>query len=387
MSNGQYGTHTLTTIAAFVLCLVISVNSAKEDIPSRDTDLVSSIQKREADSSSGSDVLDYSKFHQEPVKRSTNDEDNLHIDDLLLNDAPDKRGRGRKFGFFGGLGKRDDLEMEKRRRRKMFFGSLGKRRPSFFAGLGKRNGDGDDEALMEELEKRARGNRYFFGSLGKRDAMDGEGNEDDVEKRRMPFYGSLGKRDSMEDMDKRGRSRNFRFFGSLGKRDGTSTENTPDFEENEDMEKRRYQQHFFAALGKRADDLDLEKRRRFAFASLGKRLEGSDTDDTDDMEKRRMRTRPSFYGALGKRSNRQILFGGTNSVHPTDNDMYSDQEEHSRQKRSVSSYNLSRALRNVPRYGRARRFNRFALGQRLIRRTQDFRFFPQLGKRSSDTGK
>ncbi|OWF51928.1 buccalin-like [Mizuhopecten yessoensis] len=379
MTNGQHKSQPLTTLFAF-LCLVIAVHCSKESLTSRDTKLVNSIQKREADTAAGNAGLDYNTFHEEPVKRSTND---MHIDDLLLSNSPDKRGRGgNRYGFYGALGKRmDSEEMEKRRMRKMFFGSLGKRRPSFFAGLGKRDGDEThEETFGDDLDKRGRRNKYFFGSLGKRDLDEGEEDdeEEDVDKRRMPFFGSLGKR---------GRSRNFRFYGNLGKRDGTSTDDSTDFDGSDDMEKRRFKQQFFGTLGKRVDDLDLEKRRRYAFASLGKRFDDDDYEENDDMEKRRMKLRPSFYGSLGKR--RPMFYGslGKRSAPSPDNEMYNEQPEdiHSRRKRSPSSFNLSRALRDGSSYGRARRINRIALGRRLIRRTQDFRFFPMLGKRSFDT--
>ncbi|XP_060074431.1 uncharacterized protein LOC132554146 [Ylistrum balloti] len=375
MTNGQHKSQPLTSILAF-LCLFIAVHCSKENLPLHNTKVGNNIQKREADTSSDEAGLDYSTFHEEPVKRSAS---GINIDDLLLTDSPDKRGRGgNRYGFYGALGKRNDPEdMEKRRMRKMFYGSLGKRMPSFFAGLGKRDGGSyEEDALEDELDKRGRANKYFFGSLGKRDLEEEDEDEDDVEKRRMHFFGSLGKR---------GRNKGFRFYGNLGKRDGTSIEDMTDFDGSDDMEKRRFKQ-FFGTLGKREDDLDLEKRRRFAFASLGKRL-NDDNEENDDMEKRRMKMRPAFYGSLGKR--RQMFFGtlGKRSVSSPDDELFDDQTEdvHSRRKRSLSSLNLSRSLRNRSSYGRARRYNRIALGRRLIRRTQNFRFFPQLGKRSFET--
>ncbi|XP_033752660.1 uncharacterized protein LOC117336287 [Pecten maximus] len=375
MTNGQHKSQHLTTILAF-FCLVIAVHSSKETIQSHNTKLVNNIQKREADTSPENADLDYNSFSVEPVKRSTND---MHIDDLLLSDSPDKRGRGgNRYGFYGTLGKRADLEdMEKRRRRKMFYGSLGKRRQSFFAGLGKRDEDSAGNTLNDDdLDKRGRANRYFFGNLGKRDFLEGKDDEEDVDKRRMPFFGSLGKR---------GGNRNFRFYGNLGKRVGTSIDEDSDMAESDEMEKRRYRQQFFGTLGKRDDGLDLEKRRRYAFASLGKRFD--DIEDDEDIEKRRMKMRPSFYGSLGKR--RQMFFGtlGKRSISSPEEELFDDQTEngHTRRKRSISSLNLPRALRNGSSYGRARRYNRIALGRRLIRRTQDFRFFPQLGKRSFET--
>ncbi|XP_069132556.1 buccalin-like [Argopecten irradians] len=366
MTNGQHRYQPLKILFA-VLCLVIVVHSSKESLQSSNPKAVNTIQKRNADTGDRHDELDYSSFNVDPVKRSTDD---MHIDDLLLPDSPEKRGRGNRYGFYGTLGKRSELEdIEKRRMRKMFYGSLGKRRPAFFAALGKRNGDSEEEIYDDDMEKRGRSNRYFFGTLGKRNYFEGDEDDDD----------------GLESMDKRGRSRNFGFYGTLGKRDGTSVNENADMENGDEMEKRRYRQHFFGTLGKRDGELDLEKRRRYGFATLGKRFD-DDLGDDEDIEKRRMKMRPAFYGALGKR--RQMFFGtlGKRSASSPEDEMFEDQTDdvHSRRKRSLSTLNLSRALRGSPSYGRARRYNRrITLGRRLIRRTQDFRFFPQLGKRST----
>jgi len=124
--------------------------------------------------------------------------------------APDyRRSKVDKLKYFGGIGKRENIQdiYESKRMDKM----------KYFGGLGKRMNDLDD--LNKRMDK-----LKYFGGLGKRNYYlnnDSQEKNDIKQLKRsmdkMKYFGGLGKR-----MDK------MKYFGGLGKRSESETKESKD---------------------------------------------------------------------------------------------------------------------------------------------------------------
>ena len=257
-------------------------------------------------------------------------------DDLLdsLKDDDEKR-RMDKMMFHSSIGKRetgdDENDLSKRGRIDSFgfSGMLGKRggldRYGFVGSLGKRGGL-DRYGFVGSLGKRRGYDRYgLIGNLGKRRGYD-----------RYGFIGALGKRRGMDrysfigSLGKRGRLDSYGFAGMLGKRDQQDNQ----------------------VLDDGFDDAKRSKLDRYSFfGKFGKRMDYAEDDLAKEIDKRSVDIE-------------QLEKPNTRRKRSTSYPWYMDRQQR---------YYPSKWLRGI---------DRFSFGTRLGKRAPNWRFYPQLGKRT-----